>query len=1080
MVKNINKLKNQLRVIIMSIISKKQSYSKNGLIILTVFTILILLGSALAFGITINEDSDDNSGKSEIQLVRTRADPEPKEKTLDTFSTGTNKFTVVTDKTGRTVNLALPPDAVVTSADLSMEGKIKRSINQYQLGGRPAHVNGADFNNDGNQDILAADLDTHSLYLLLGTGDLRFGSLKRYQTGDLPLWTTINDFNNDGYLDTAISNEGANTITVYQNSGDSKATLTNRKDYKIGDIPRSITSGDFDGDGWLDLASVSSNDDKLWINFNQKSSQISFDDAVNYTVDRSPVGLTSGDINMDGHQDIIVIHVGARIIVGQKQYTDSVSVFLNNGTGEFLDRVDYIVGKKVTGVVIDDFNSDGWPDIATSNYAGYEISILLNRAKGNGYMNNAVNYSLNDNSSSGINLRSGDIDGDGDIDIVSVCPSLNHLEIIRNNGDGTFQAYEESIAGHSPNDIYLNDFDNDGDLDVATGNLFDGSVSIHPNNGDGVFTTFDFYYVGGWPRGIDQGDIDNDGDIDIITANYLGGSLSIRYNNGNGKFPVRYDRHIAVEPFAVIVEDIDKDSFLDLASADEGLFELVFIFNDGDGNFKKREKVSHALGGYPYFILYHDFNNDGLEDLITSNNLQQSISILWNIGNQSGDKFSPFVNYSFANQHPFGIEYGDMDGDGDDDLLCTNHGFESAMEDFISIIWNNGNSSFGSFTNYKVGANPIDLQAADLDSDGDLDLAVANKDDNSTTLLFNDNNESLGNRIDYPAGGEPMSIEVVDFNYDGHLDIIVANHENDSFSIMYNKGDGTFTHHIEYPNGPQPTYMSITDFNGDGNLDIAASNKLTSSISVHLDLHHPEDITVYVGESDTPAYEHTGVLKDAKKVQDLATLINAYLSAHQSDSVDTLAGTRIMVPLEIVAEKAGIVELIDLEIKYHSTKDYDEDNIPDDTDDDDDNDGLPDTWEDNSSLDPMDPDDANVDTDNDNLTNLEEYQKNTNPGLKDTDGDGLNDGVEVQEHGTDPTAKDSDGDGYSDGLEIDKETDPLDKDDNPGDEDDAEEEGSDVCLAPFYTFGIIGYAIIMMIFLLIIAALAASRKKKAD
>jgi hypothetical protein len=326
-----------------------------------------------------------------------------------------------------------------------------------------------------------------------------------------------------------------------------------------------------------------------------------------------------------------------------------------------------------------------------------------------------------------------------------------------------------------------------------------------------------------------------------------------------------------------------------------------------------------------------------------------------------------------------------------------------------------------------------------------------------------------------------MSIEVVDFNYDGFLDIIVANHENDSFSIMYNKGDGTFTYHIEYPNGPQPTYMSISDFNGDGNLDIAASNKLTSSISVHLDLHHPEDVAVYIGDSDTPAYEHTGILTNPTKLPDLSTIINTYLTAHQSDGVDTQHGTRIMVPIEIVAEKAGIVELMDLEIKYTSTKDYDEDNIPDDTDDDDDNDGLPDAWEDNNSLDPLDPNDANIDPDGDNLTNLEEYKENTNPGLEDTDNDGLTDGAEVHEHGTDPAAADTDGDDYPDGKEVDKDTDPLDENDKPApDETDEEEEGSDVCLAPFYTYGFVGYAIIMMILMLIIAILAASRKKKAN
>jgi hypothetical protein len=188
-----------------------------------------------------------------------------------------------------------------------------------------------------------------------------------------------------------------------------------------------------------------------------------------------------------------------------------------------------------------------------------------------------------------------------------------------------------------------------------------------------------------------------------------------------------------------------------------------------------------------------------------------------------------------------------------------------------------------------------------------------------------------------------------------------------------------------------------------------------------------------------------------------------------------------MVPMEIVADKAGIVELNNLEIKYSSKTDYDEDNIPDTIDTDDDNDGLPDDWEDENELNPMDPDDAGLDSDSDNLTNLEEYSINTDPIAADTDDDGLTDGAEVLGHGTDPNAADTDGDGYSDGQEIEKDTDPLDENDKPGPDDESEEEeGSDVCLAPFYTYGFVGYAIVMMIFMLIIAILAANRKKKAD
>jgi hypothetical protein len=906
-----------------------------------------------------------------------------------------------------------------------------------------------------------------------GFGNLKFGEAKKFPTGDLPLDAVMTDFNNDGFVDLASANEGSNTITVYRNTGDNDIEFIDMKHYKIGDIPRSITSGDFNNDGWPDLASVTSNDDKLWINYNNNSDEnkIFFSDAVNLTVDRSPVGITNSDLNNDGLLDIIIIHVGATIFIGDKQYTNSVSVYLNNGSGNYKDRIDYIVDKKPSGLITADFNGDGWPDVATSNSAGYSVSVLLNRGTGSGGLMNSVNYSLNYNHSSGVSLKPGDIDGDGDLDIVSITSSQNHLQILTNNGDGTFQDYREEIAGHTPRDFILADFDSDGDLDVATANMYDGSVSVKENNGDGSFSTFDFYYVGGWPRGISNGDIDNDGDLDIITANYLGGSLSIRYNDGKGKFPTRYDRRIAVEPFAVIVEDFDKDGYLDLASADEGLFELVFLYNDGDGSFQTKEKVSKSLGGYPYSIVYHDFNGDGMKDLVTSNNLQQSISILWNIGNETGDAFAPFINYSFPKQHPFGLHYGDMDGDGDDDLLCTNLGFESDPEDFISIIWNNGNKTFSGHTDYDVGVNPINLRAVDLDLDGDLDLAVANKDSNTTTVLINQNNQTFSQRKDYPIGLEPMGIEVADFDNDGHVDIITANHGNDSISILYNKGDGTFKSHLEYPNGPQPTYLSIADFNQDGNIDIAASNKLTSSISVHMDFHYPSDVSIKIGDNEI--YNNPNKFSGKTTLPLLEAELNSYLKSHQNEQIQTSKGKVILVPITITSEKTGIIQLSDLDIEYIPTLDYDQDGVFDTEDDDDDNDGITDTWEDDSGLNAKNPEDAGLDADNDNLTNLQEFLNNTNPNAMDSDDDKLEDGVEVTRYKTDPLKSDTDGDGYSDYEEIEIEkTDPLDKLSYP-----EEEETNKFCLSPLVNYGAMVYALLMIVLFLVMIIKSRSKKE---
>jgi hypothetical protein len=989
-------------------------------------------------------------------------------KSVNTFSTGSTKFTVLSEPIEKTIYLAIPPGVNITQAKMSITGKTRETINKYFVGSRPSFISGADFDKDDNIDLIITDLDKSEFYILFGTGDMHFQSQSIYPTGDLPLKGTIDDFNNDGHPDFATANEGANTITVYRYQEKIDDPFAKIKDYKIGDMPRAITSGDFNNDSWIDIATITSNDNKLWLNLNKKASDGSFQDAINYTTDRSPTSITSGDVNNDKIDDIIITHVGANLTIGGKKYTDSVSILINKGNGEFLPRKDYLVGKKPAAVALDDFNFDGWLDIAVSNKVSNDISVLIN--KGEGKFKNSINYSLVQRATAGLTLRTGDIDGDGDRDIVSTCSANNTIEVLRNTGSGTFFPFEEYVGGHSPADISLADFNNDGDLDVVTANLNDGSISIVPNNGDGVYTTSEFYHVGGWPRGINHGDVDNDGDLDIVTANYLGGSLSIMYNKGNGYFSNRYDRHIAVEPFAVIIEDFDKDGYLDLASADEGLFKLIVIFNDGDGNYIKREKISYDLGGYPYQILYHDFNDDGLEDLITSNNLQQSISILWNIGNETGDDFAPFMNYSFPDRHPFGLAYGDMDGDGDDDLLCTNFGFESDPESSISIIWNNGNGSFGKPTHYGVGINPINLKVADFDLDGDLDIAAANRDSNSVTILENKNNSSYIRKSDHQVGAKPMGIEVVDFNKDGFLDIIIGNHENDSISIIYNNGDWTFQEHLEFPSGPQPTYLSIADFNYDGNLDIAASNKLSSTITMHLDFHKPSDVVLRIGDSNKSYYEHKGELTGEVGLPDFSERLNEYLKTHKADQVQTAMGPAILVPISVSSEKTGIIEFSGVDIEMYSPFDFDFDGITDSEDTDDDNDGMSDDWEQQYAFDPKDPGDSVLDGDNDNLTNLEEYLNNTDPADFDTDDDKLDDGIEVKVYKTSPLKEDTDGDDYSDYKEISEKTNPLDKDDHP------EEEGSEICMTSMFTMAVVIFALIGIIIMIVTGVLAAKKK----
>lgn len=1027
------------------------------LVLLCIFISIVLIFTTMVTSLDHDQTKDSfvNASASESLTGSYgskgdgRSSGDALKKSLTEFSTGSTEITVLGSPDGKSVYIPLPPDANVTHASMAVQGRTPEVLNKLNIGGRLSSISGGDFNSDGKLDIVVTEKDNHTMRILLNKGNNQLLYKHEYLTGDLPTSTIIDDFNNDSHVDIAVANQGANTFTVYQNNGTGDGGFKNKKDYKIGDIPREVTSANFNGDGWPDLATVTSNDNKVWVNLNQKQNAMSFASASNFSTDHSPVGLASGDLNNDGLDDIAVIHVGANLTINNLRYYSSVSVFINKGNAEFTSRDDYPVGKKPAGIVIDDFNNDGWLDLATSNRGGYNVSVLLNR--GDGKFDKSINYSIIGVPHTGINLETGDIDGDGDSDIVSFCSKFNTIEVLINRGDGTFKEFLEYPASLRPSAIFLGDFDNDGDLDVSACSLSSGDVGIIYNNGDGTFATFEFFYIGTYPRGIVSGDLNADGSPDLISANYLGGSLTICYNDGKGKFESRFDKEIAVEPFAVIVGDFNSDGSLDLASADEALYKIVLAFNDGDGKFTQK-KVEYDIGGYPYSMLFHDLNGDGKGDLITGNNAQLSISILFNQGNGT---FAPNVDYSFEYNYPFGLAAGDMDGDGDEDIICSNYGIHAKAEGTnISIIWNDGNGTFTSHQDYEVDQMPISVIIRDLDLDGDRDIVVSNMGSNSTTVLLNHGNRTFGSRQDYPVGQAPICVDISDLDNNGYPDLVTANQQSDSISILYNKGDGSFNQHKEYLMGAQPVYVAITDLNSDGMLDIASCNLLSNSISVRMDIHYPKDITINLGENGSPEYILKGQLSKTTMIADFSDQLNSYLTTHQSEVVSTPNGPVVFIPVNISATHMGIIELKELDIKYEIGPDYD-------------NDQIPDVWEIEHGLDNTNPVDAQADTDNDGLTNLQEFLNNTLPNHLDSDKDGLNDGEEVKNYHTNPLNEDTDDDGYTDFKEIDAGTDPLDSDDHP------DKSSDEVCFTPGFGTELILIAIILV---LIILSLSTQRR----
>jgi hypothetical protein len=205
-------------------------------------------------------------------------------------------------------------------------------------------------------------------------GEVSFIARRDFRVGEFPLSVTVGDFNGDGHQDlaTAIGGFGANTtVAILLGRGD--GTFQAAPDVAVGEVPFSITVGDFNGDGHEDLATANSNSNSVSILLGQGDG--TFQAAPDVGVGRTPRSVTVGDFNGDGRQDLATANLEAA----------TVSILLGRGDGTFFiatQEFEFGVGGGPWSVTVGDFNGDGRQDLATANSGAATVSILINNTSG--------------------------------------------------------------------------------------------------------------------------------------------------------------------------------------------------------------------------------------------------------------------------------------------------------------------------------------------------------------------------------------------------------------------------------------------------------------------------------------------------------------------------------------------------------------------------------------------------------------------------------------------------------------------------------------------------------------------------
>lgn len=345
-----------------------------------------------------------------------------------------------------------------------------------------------------------------------------------YVAGPWARSVAMGDIDADGDLDLVVTHSGLSYhgdegVRVLRNEGD--GTYAEAEFYPAGKAPQSIELGDIDGDGDLDMVMADLGvygsawtDYGIIVMLNDGAGV--FGSAIFHPLDNGyvePRSAVLGDLDHDGDLDVVAT-------VGYSSYLHSdIAVLINAGGGVFEAPQYFATGYGPVSVALGDLNGDGHLDAVTANYTSNGVTRLY--GNGNGGFGAAVA------GAGGQQPRKvilADVNNNGTPDIMVA----NHdgLIVSLDSGGGGFYS-----VGLRPSAIAAGDVDGDGDLDLVTANILSDTLSLLLNTGNGSFATAVTLPAGDAPGSTVMGDVDGNGSTDIVAANIFGGTVAVLRND---------------------------------------------------------------------------------------------------------------------------------------------------------------------------------------------------------------------------------------------------------------------------------------------------------------------------------------------------------------------------------------------------------------------------------------------------------------------------------------------------------------------------------------------------------------------
>ncbi len=332
-----------------------------------------------------------------------------------------------------------------------------------------------------------------------------------------------------------------------------------------------------------------------------------------------------------------------------------------------------------------------------------------------------------------------DLDGDGDSDVVAALSSNDTIAWYESNGalPPTFTEHVISTIANHANTVFATDVDGDGDIDVLSASDQDHKVAWYENDGGAppTFTERVISTSAFATSALHAADVDGDGDTDVLSAATLFVEQVLWFENDGGS-PPGFTLHVISTSVdrasSVYASDVDGDGDTDVLSSSITDDKIAWYENDGGSPPTFTQRVISTTADFALSVLATDVDGDGDVDVLSASRDDQKIAWYESDGGLP-PTFSEHVISTNANG-AISVSAADVDGDGDIDVLSASFG-----DDKIAWYENDGGMP-PSFTERVIStsADAADsVFATDVDGDGDTDVLSASLSDDKIAWYEN-------------------------------------------------------------------------------------------------------------------------------------------------------------------------------------------------------------------------------------------------------------------------------------------------------------------------------------------------------